>query len=149
MRWCSAALLDGVGVGGHRRDVEPVDAADVDDAGRIVGGAGLLEQRQERAGEEERRLQVEVEHLVPRRLGEGLQRLAQVAPALLTRMCSLVLALADLLGQPVALRLGGEVGGDRDDLAELAELGDGGLARVGLARADVDPAPAEAVPGRS
>ena len=62
----------------------------------------------------------------------------QVAPALLTRMCTLVLPLAHGRGQPEALRLGGEVGRDRTTCLRTAELRDGGVPGLGLARADVD-----------
>jgi hypothetical protein len=118
--------------------VEPVDAADVHDAGRVVVRTRLLEQREECPGEEERRLQVQVEHLVPRRFGEGLQRLAPRRAGVVDQDVQLVLALAHHRGQPAALRLGREVGRHRDDLAELGQLGDRGLPGLGLARADVD-----------
>jgi DNA topoisomerase IB len=66
----------GVGVGRHRRDLKGVDAAHVDDPGRVVGRGRRLEQWQERPDQEERRLQVEVDQLVPGRFGILGQRRA-------------------------------------------------------------------------
>ena len=63
-----------VGVRLEHRDLDPVDRTDVDHPRRVVGVAAASSKRQERARQKERRLDVEVEHLVPRvggKLGEG------------------------------------------------------------------------------
>ena len=69
-------LAAGVGVHGQLADVDPVDAADVDDPGGVVGCACLTQCGQQRLDQPERRLEVEVEHFVPCRVREALQRLA-------------------------------------------------------------------------
>ena len=61
-----------------------------------------------------------------------------MAPALLTRMSSWSTRVGHLVRQAAALRLGGEVGRDRDAGALLRELGGHLLAHLGLARRDVD-----------
>src|ERR1700761_5335104 len=128
----------GVGVGRHRRDLEAVDAADVDDPGRVVGRARRLQQRQERPDQEERRLEVQVDQLVPGRLGVLLERGAPGGAGVVDQDVHPGLGLAHHLGQPPALGFGGQVGGHRDHPAELLELVDGLLPRPGLARAEVD-----------
>jgi hypothetical protein len=123
-----------VRVGVHRRDVQAVDAAHVHDARGVIIGAGLLQQRQEGPREEERRLEVEVDDLVPCRRRELLHRRRPPrGTGVVDEDVQLVLPLADLLGQPDALLLAGEVGRDRDDLAVRGEFGDSGVTGLGLA----------------
>jgi DNA topoisomerase IB len=122
-----------VGVDGQGRDLQAVDAADVDDAGRVVGRARRLQQRQERPDQEERRLQVQVDQLVPGRLGVLRQRGAPGRAGVVDQDVHPWLGLADDLGQPQALLLGGQVGGDRDDPAEPGQFVHGGLAGLGFA----------------
>jgi hypothetical protein len=121
--------------------VQAVDAADVHDARRVVGGGRLLEERQEGPRQEERRLQVQVEHLVPGRLGERGQRFAPGGPGVVDEDVQLVLPLAHRGGQPDALLLAGQVGRDRPHLPERREPLDGGVPGLGLAGADVDARP--------
>jgi DNA topoisomerase IB len=123
----------GVGVGGHRRHLKAVDAADVDDPGRVVGRGRRLEQRQERPDQEERRLQVEADQLVPGRLGVLGQRRPPGRAGVVDQDVHPRLRPADHLGQPLALGLGGQVGGHRDHPAELRQLGHGLLPGLGLA----------------
>jgi hypothetical protein len=104
---------------------------------RVVVGGGGLQQRQERPGEEERRLEVEVEHLVPGRAGELLQRRAPRGAGVVDEDVDPLLGAAHLRGQPDALGLGGEVRRDAGDVAVLPELGDGLRHGLGLAGGDV------------
>ena len=67
-----------VRVGLEQRHVQAVDRADVDDARGVRRRARALELRQQIAREEEDRLQVELEHLVPARLRILLERRAPV-----------------------------------------------------------------------
>lgn len=55
----------------------PANVARVDHPRLVVVGGGLLEQQHERAGRDDRLLQAQVEHLVPRGRRERGQRLAQ------------------------------------------------------------------------
>ena len=70
--------------------------------------------------------------------GNSSHRLTPGRAGVVDQDVQLVLALAHLGGQPPALLLAGEVGGDGDDLPVRRQLGDGGVAGLGLAGADVD-----------
>ena len=97
--WCTAALLDEyayVSIIGH---LDAVDRADVDDPGRVVGGAGRARAAAAGLGEEERDFTLRsstLSHAASRYSASGAP---QVAPALFTRMCERGLALGDCVGE--------------------------------------------------
>src|SRR5205823_8545524 len=91
-----------------------------------------------RPGQVERRLEVEVDDLVPAVGGELFQGGTPVGAGVVDQDVDALFETADLRGQPQALLLAGQVGGHRDHGAVLGELGGRGVARLGLARADVD-----------
>jgi EmrB/QacA subfamily drug resistance transporter len=134
-------LAGRVRVGAELRHAQRVDAAHVDHPGRVIGRPGRLQQRQERPGQEERRLKIQVHDLVPGRGGKLGQRRAPVGAGVVDQDVNPLLEPADLGGQPDALLLAGQVGRYRQDHAVLGQLGDGGLPGLGLARADVDRSP--------
>jgi hypothetical protein len=133
-----AGLAGRVGVDGKLWYLQAVDAADVDHPGRVVGGSSRLEQRQERPGEIERRLEVEVDDLVPGATGKVRQGRAPGGAGIVDQDVDSILGPADLGGQPDAFLLAGQVGREGYHAAVRGELGDRGLPRLGLARADVD-----------
>jgi hypothetical protein len=105
------------------------------------GGPGRLQQRQERPGQEERRLEVQVQDLVPGRGGKLGQRRAPRGACVVDQDVDPLLGPADLFGQPQAFLLAGQVGGHRQRHAVLGQLGHRGLPGLGPARADVHRSP--------
>src|SRR4029077_11300119 len=91
-----AGLAGRVGVCVELGHAQAVDAADVDHPGRVIGRAGRLEQRQERPGQVERRLEVEVDDLVPAVGRELLERGAPVGAGVVDQDVDALLVLADL-----------------------------------------------------
>src|SRR5215472_1635950 len=83
---------------------------------RVIWCAGRLEQRQERPGQEERRLQVEVNDLVPGRGGELRQRRTPGRTGVVDQNVQGLFPLADQSGQAQALRLGAGIGLARADV---------------------------------
>ena len=71
-----AGLARGVRIGFLRVDRDAVDRGDVDHLGRPLGARRLAQRPGERLGQEERRLQVQVDDLVPALLGKAVEVLA-------------------------------------------------------------------------
>jgi hypothetical protein len=104
----------------------------------LITRARRLEHRQERPGQVERRLEVEVDDLVPGRGREVCQVRAPGGARVVDQDVHAFLGLADLGRQPEAFLLPRQVGRKRDHPAECGELGYRGVTRGRLARADVD-----------
>ena len=134
-----AGLARGVGVGLQRVDRDAVDRGDVDHLGGALARSGLQVFVQS-LGEEERRLHVQVHHLVPAALGEGLEGLAPGGAGVVHQDVQGGFAACDLRGQRAAAFHGGHVQRQRDAGAQAGELGRRLVAGRGLARGDVDAA---------
>ena len=84
-----------VGVGLEVGHVEAVDRADVDDPRRVAGRRRGRQGGHEVAGQVEHALHVEVEHAVPRGVGELGQRRAPVGPGVVDQDVERSLTLGD------------------------------------------------------
>ncbi len=131
-------LRGGVGVRLERRHPYAVDRPDVDDACRLVHRSRLLQERHQELGQVEDALDVEGEHTLERRLVEVGQRRAPGGAGVVDQNVEGVLPRRQLVGQPPALGLGGQVGRNPDAGALLGELGRDLRHHVGLAGRDVD-----------
>ena len=125
-------------VGGRHGDA--VDRADHDDPGGILGGSRRSRRREQRLGQEERRLDVEIHHLVEAGLGELVDRGTPGGAGVVDQDVHPILVLVDGTDETTHLVGVAQIGGDRDALAALQRVGRG-IARLGLPGRDVDPHP--------
>ena len=103
-------------------------------------GRGGAQGGGQRLGQEERRLEVEVHHLVPAALRKFVEVRAPRRAGIVDEDIELRLALLDLGRQHLDAGHGGDVDRQRDAFAAIGrrKLLRGGLAGAGLARGDVD-----------
>src|ERR1700682_199317 len=71
------------------------NGADIDDAGAVVGGGRGLQELDQALADEEDRLEVQVDHLVPAFLGEFVEGLAPAGTCIVDENVDLLLALLD------------------------------------------------------
>ncbi len=131
-----AGLAGVIGIGLLRIGPDPVDRGDVDDLGRPLGGCCGLERPVQGLGQEERRLEVQVHHLVPAVLGEGVELGEPGGAGVVDQDVELGFVLRKGAGQGLAAFDGRDVLRQRD--AARSELGGRCVAGGGLARRDVD-----------
>ena len=102
--------------------------------------AAARKRRRQRLGQEERRLEVEVHHLVPAAFRKLVEIRAPRRAGIVDEDIELRLALPDLGRQHLDAGHGGNIDRQRDAFAAIVgrKLLRGRLARAGLARGDVD-----------
>ncbi len=132
-----AGLAGGVRVGFLRVDRHAVDRGDVDHLGQVVG-RGLPEHRRQRLRQEEGRLQVQVDHLVPAAFRKFVERRAPGGAGVVDQDVERALVLGVGLDQRLRAVERRHVGRQRDAVAEGRQLLGGLVAGRGLARRDVD-----------
>ena len=125
-------------VGLERGDPDPVDRADVDDPGRLLLGAGRLQQGTRNLVRWKTPFTFRDSTRSKAASSKSARGAPQVAPALLTRMSSASTRDRHLVGQAAALGLGGQVGRDADTRALCGQLGGHLSDDIRLARRDVD-----------
>jgi hypothetical protein len=111
----------GVDLGG--RHVQPVDGPDVDDAGRISRARGLFQHRPQKLDQVEDGLQVHLQHRVPARVVEVVQRRRVQGARVVHQQMQPIDLPGELLRQPAAVILRREIGGQRKTVAQQRKPG--------------------------
>ena len=113
-------------------DIDAVHRGDVDDLGRLLSARGVAQQRRQLLGEEEARLQVQVERLVPALLRELVETRHPTGAGVVDEDVQARLALRQRLRQATHAIERGEIRREVDAGAECRELGRGLPANVRL-----------------
>src|SRR6266566_4458841 len=133
-----SGLRGSVRIGLDSRHVHAVDRTDVDDTGEIVGAARRFQQLEQPLRQEEHRFDVEVHDLVPSRLREVLEAGAPGGSCIVDENIQPFLATLHFPGQPLDLVHSRQIRRYGDALPDARQLPGERIARIRLARRDVD-----------
>lgn len=118
-------------------DFDTVDAADVNDAGGIVGGGAVFEQGHEHLGKEEDAFHVDVHGTVVAVFGKVVEGFAPGGSGVVDEDIEGVFVFFDAVDEGFPAFFVGEVCGNRDAFADFREFFGYGVADFGFARGDV------------